>query len=474
MKKMKPKVKGMTFKNIMQIGLSSTIIVVLLMFAVMYYSYTSKIVNENIQLSLRNFAVSAQYILSGDDHERVVSSDSDIFKDQVKILADYKEEVGIYDVYTIIKSGESETQLVLAAYDAESTFHQTYIYTETMREAFDGNVSVTSKPYRDDFGTFYSGYAPLFNSSGQQVAIVAVDINNKEIEALKREVIMTTLILFGLSLLISNIMVYILSKYLSKYFDNIIISLKKIGEGDFSGVKTEPNMIIEMNDLGDTISDMAKRINRLMSIINVNALELEEKAMHIMKLVTTTNTSSQIISSAVEQMSDVHEHTSKFLSESLDELITKDKDANKKIESYRDLLESVDNTKDNLKEIILSLKGIELNVSEADPKNSEEDMRKRNNIEMLVENLYKNYDAFSENVTAQMMDLDNTVIRLDMLIDFDQKITTNLKSISQGNYLILETMEHQSNAIQGITKEVTSLEEMAAELSNNLKQIKTR
>lgn len=464
---MKPKVKEMTLKNIMQLGLSVMIIVVLLLFAVMYYSYTSKIVNENLQLSLRNFAVSAQYILDGDDHENIISSDSDLFRQQVKILADYKEEVGIKDVYTIVKDSDTSTQLVLAAYDAESTFMQNYIYTETMESAFNGNIAVTSEPYEDAFGEFYSGYAPLFNSKGVQVAIVAVDIDNSEIKALKSEVIYTTIILFGVSLLVSNVLAFLLSRYLSRYFNDLIRNLKRIGEGDLSNIKTETNRIVELNDIGHTISEMADKINRLVSIINNNAKELEVETTHIMKLVTKTNTSAQIISSAVEHMSNVQNHASEFLEDSFDELIIKDKNVNTHIEAYRDLLESVNNTKDDLVNVIQCLKELDLKGVSCESDDAA-------SLEGVIEKLYQNYDVFSENVNTQMISLDQALFKTDKLMDLDEKMTIDLKAISQGNHLILKTMEEQVDAIQGITKEVSRLEDMASELSGNLNQIKIK
>ena len=187
MKRKKQHGKQIKLKTFMQLGLSAIIIVVVLLFGTMYYFYTSKLIKDNIQSTLQNFAVSASYIINGDLHEQIVDVDSDLFKEEIKRLAKYKEEAGIYDVYTLIKGDEHSTRFVLASYDAESTFMEPYILNESMKKAFEGKVTVTSEPYVDDFGTFYSGYAPLYNSEGNLVAIVAIDINNDEIKKITKD-----------------------------------------------------------------------------------------------------------------------------------------------------------------------------------------------------------------------------------------------------------------------------------------------
>lgn len=451
---MKPTKKTYSYKNFTLLTLSILITVVMSLFSVLYYSYTSEIIKENIQVSLRNFAVSAQYILNGDDHKEIRSADSQLFRDQVKILADYKDEVGIYDVYTVIKTDEDSTAMVLAAYDAESTFMQPYILTESMRQAFNGKIAVTKKPYRDSFGTFYSGYAPLFDSQGNQVAIVAIDINNAEIEKLKRHILFNTFLLWAAGILISNLAVFILTRYVDRYFSHIVENLKSIGEGDFSKVKFEMTHISEFNDLGETVQEMAFKIERLMTIIRNNADELEEKTTQIISLVRQANTSSQIISSSVEHMSGAHDHASEYMKESIKDLRESDSEMATQIDHYRNILEAVNQTKDNLENLLECLQGMGNHVE----------------LERLVRQLFQNYDTFSSNVTEQLISLDQAFELSDQLADIDDKMTHDLTAISQGNQLIQEAMDQQVLAIKGITEEVACLESMAVELTTKLRK----
>ncbi|WP_432405088.1 hypothetical protein [Wukongibacter sp. M2B1] len=477
MKQKRLQTKEITFKSFMQIGLSITIILILILFGTMYYAYTSKLINENIQTSLRNFAVSAQYIIDGDLHEQITNKNSDLFREQVKVLADYKEEVGIYDVYTIIKDSENEneTKFFLAAYDAEETFLQPYIYTEEMKEAFAGRIATTKKPYKDAFGTFYSGYAPLYNSKNEIVAIVAIDIPNEEIEELYRNLLNQTLIYGAISILIGNIVVYLTARYTGSYFKGLIHQLKKIGEGDLSNNDTQLSIIVELNDLAVTVNYMADQISELLSIINRSSNELENKANHINNLISTTDTSSQIISSAVEQMSSVHNHASTSFDNSLNELLNYKEDSKKSIESYKDILDSVQTTKDSLRSILQYLRKINIRMLSSDTTNNQiVSINSINEFESYCEKLYQDYDTFSENITKQILILDKISIKREKLVDINHKISNDFKSISQGNQRIIEAMDKQVNAIQGIVREVNDLECMANELNSKLKKVKTK
>ncbi|WP_054739996.1 cytochrome P450 family protein [Cellulosilyticum ruminicola] len=44
-----------------------------------------------------------------------------------------------------------------------------------MLEAYQGTATVTAEPLYDECGTFYTAYAPIYNSSNQVVGLMAVD-----------------------------------------------------------------------------------------------------------------------------------------------------------------------------------------------------------------------------------------------------------------------------------------------------------
>jgi len=470
----KHRIRELTFTQLLQIGFSFTIIIVLILFGVMYYTYTSRLLKENIRTSLKDFAISAQYIIDGDKHEALTDSHSKVYIEMCSQLARYKEAVGVYDVYTLVRGDATHTKFVLAAYDAQKTFMKPYIYTDEMKQAFAGKIGITSAPYRDDFGTFYSGYAPLYDSKGQIVAVVAVDISNAKIMELKRDIVVKTLSLFFLCFVVGNLLVYFVAKSLGNSFTVIISDLKKIGGGDLS-VRSQSKLpkITELKDLEFTINEMAGRISDLIQTIAISANELKEKTGHISELIGTTDTSSQIMASAVEQMSMSHKNASASFDESLNELLLYKEDSAASILEFRAILDSVQATKDNLAEILQYLRRTQPEFSESEEDAREVPQGAIQEFESFCQRLYQQYDLFVESINAQMFILDKISDKRDHLVSLNQKIASDFRYVDQGNQRVIEAMERQVSAIQGVVKDVDHLEHMALDLNMKLGQVKT-
>ena len=405
MRLIKFKNKGITFTTFLQIGFLVTIVVTLILFGSMYYVYSSKILIEDIKNTLQNVAISAQYIIDGDMHENLTDVDSKEYKDMCNLLEKYREEVGVYDVYTMIKTDELKPKFVLASYDAESSFMKSStIYEKEMGEAFNGKVSVTDKPFTDNYGTFYTAYAPIYNSKGKINAIIGVDMDNNRVKLMRREIIKKTILLFFICMLIGNILVYLVVKLIGNNYKSLISDLKKIGDGDLTVSNDNKLFVIrEMQDLKDTINKMANRIRYLIKIITENSRELEIKCNEISELISTTDTSNQIIASAVEQMFNVHKNASASFDKSLNELLLYEEVSKAFASEHKDILNSVETTKDSLENILQCLSKINIIILNSDNKVS---MKVIEEFKIYCEKLYKDYDLFKENINSQLLLLD--------------------------------------------------------------------
>ena len=476
MRLIKFKKEGIAFTTFLQIGFFITIVVTLILFGGMYYVYSSKILIEDIKDKLQNVAISAQYIIDGDMHENLTDVDSKEYKDMCNFLGKYREEVGVYDVYTMIKTDELKPKFVLASYDAESSFMKSTIYEKEMGEAFNGKVSVTDKPFTDDYGTFYTAYAPLYNSKGEINAIIGVDMDNNRVKLMRRAIIKKTVLLFFICMLIGNILVYLFSKLIGNNYKSLISDLKKIGDGDLTASNDNKLFVIwEMQDLGDTINKMADRIRYLMQIITENSRELEIKCNEISELISTMDTSNQIIASAVEQMFNVHKNASASFDKSLNELLLYEGVSKAFASEHKDVLNSVETTKDSLENILQCLCKLNIIILNSDNKSHNKiSMKIIEEFKIYCEKLYKDYDLFTENINSQLLLLDRVSERRDNLVQLNHKISSDFKDISQGNQGILDVLEKQVDSMQGIVKDVGRLENMAEELNQKLNTVKIR
>lgn len=85
-------------------------------------------------------------------------------------------------VYTLMPKDENHFQFVVDT-DPEDPgeFAEDYEAQDAMFEAMQGKTTVTQEAFTDEWGTFYSGYAPIVHN-GNTLGIVAVDYEASSIQ----------------------------------------------------------------------------------------------------------------------------------------------------------------------------------------------------------------------------------------------------------------------------------------------------
>jgi len=116
---------------------------------------------------------------------------------------------------------------------------------------------VTSQVYSDKSGTWLTGYAPIFDREGRQVAILGIDVRTKEIYLELERLLLYGLVAFSISIGIAVIFSYFLSRLVSSSLSALCQTVKRIGEGDLT-CRTEFHTFDEFNELSLAINTMAK------------------------------------------------------------------------------------------------------------------------------------------------------------------------------------------------------------------------
>jgi len=119
--------------------------------------------------------------------------------------------------------------------------------------------AVEDEPYKDEFGTTLSGYAPIFNSSGQSVAVVGVDVNASRLDQIKFAVLLKVGIAFGIAIVLLGIVALIVGKNIRQPLTQIIDAAVAISNGNLS---TRVNLLRndELGVMGQQINIMAEQL----------------------------------------------------------------------------------------------------------------------------------------------------------------------------------------------------------------------
>lgn len=141
------------------------------------------------------------------------------------------------------------------------------IQIDNVNQIYSGIPYFASKPYSDDYGTWITGYARVFDSNDNVAGVVCVDASIEFIYW-KAWKLGLQIIIFGIILIV---IASILSYYLSKKITNPLIMLNRgaviIGNGDLDykiDVKT-----------GDEIEDLSNAFNKMAEDLKIHIEDLK-------------------------------------------------------------------------------------------------------------------------------------------------------------------------------------------------------
>jgi len=187
-----------------------------------------------------------------------------------------KDEQGIYFVVDArISSDEPDISEFGDRYEEPSA---------TLVENFDTMTStiIESDFYTDEFGTFLSGYTPIFTSSGERVGVLGVDISANTILAQEDEYRVRLITIFLSTLPFLVLAGIITANYLAKPIVGLRDAAEKISQGDFSyritkipGTRELADLAIDFNTMTANLSEL---INDLEQRVAARTADIERKS----------------------------------------------------------------------------------------------------------------------------------------------------------------------------------------------------
>ena len=133
------------------------------------------------------------------------------YNDIYKTLAVFRDNVELEYVYCIRDLGNGRFIFTMDLDQfTPAGFGDSVKYTEALARAGQGAAAVDEVPYSDAWGTFYSAYSPVFDSSGEVAGIIAVDFSadwfNDQLSAQTRSTIVSYFVILLLSLFVAAIL----------------------------------------------------------------------------------------------------------------------------------------------------------------------------------------------------------------------------------------------------------------------------
>ena len=161
-------------------------------------------------------------------------------------------------VYTLMPKDAGYFQFVVDTDpDDPGEYAEDYEAQEAMFEAMQGRSSVTKDPFTDEWGTFYSGYAPIL-FDGKVLGIVAVDYEASSIQTSLNSLIRNILFAVGAALLFAVAAALLVAVRMRRNFIKVNDKILEVASDDGDLTK-----VLNITS-GDELEVIGNSLNRLL------------------------------------------------------------------------------------------------------------------------------------------------------------------------------------------------------------------
>lgn len=150
-----------------------------------------------------------------------------------------------------------------------------------MFEAMKGNPSVTKQAFTDEWGTFYSGYAPIYHN-GTAMGIVAVDYEASSIRVSLNSLIRNILIAVTIGILFAVIAAIFVAIRMKRNFIKVNNKILEVvsAEGDLTKI-LDISSGDELEVIGNSLNQLLQKTGKTIKQIKNEARNIESKMENI-------------------------------------------------------------------------------------------------------------------------------------------------------------------------------------------------
>jgi methyl-accepting chemotaxis protein len=260
---------------------------------------------EQRRSETKSVAAMAAAVVDGDMLDSIHKGDEggSAYATVLKQLQDFLEGDDVAYIYTMRMSGNELQFVVDADPSGGAAVGDSYESYDVIEEAFAGNATVDSEVTSDEWGQFYSGFAPVYNSAGKVVGVVGVDCSVESINRQEEAMFRTLLIIEVLSLAVSFVVAFLSSGLLVR---NIRSINGKVEELASAGGDLTHEISVKSRDEVGTI---AKNMNQFIASLRSMLLQLKDDSHRLMDATRVIDQSMKSSASEVESMSATMQQT---------------------------------------------------------------------------------------------------------------------------------------------------------------------
>lgn len=222
------------------------------------YANMSKFLQKKCKDDVMEIAVIAAENVDGDTFARAMEGDETALLAVKDSLSFFLVGNSVTYVYTLMPKDAEWFQFVVDTDpDDPGEYAEDYEAQEAMFQAMQGSSSVTADPFTDEWGTFYSGYAPV-TQDGKVLGIVAVDYEASSIQTSLNSLIRNILLAVGAAVLFAGAAALLVAVRMRRNFVRVNDKILEVASDDGDLTK-----VLNITS-GDELEVIGNSLNKLL------------------------------------------------------------------------------------------------------------------------------------------------------------------------------------------------------------------
>lgn len=273
-------------------------VVVALIVGGVAYSNMSRFLEQKTKDDVKEIAVIAAENVDGEAFLRAMAGDAEALLTVKDSLSFFLVGDSVTYVYTLMPKDAENFQFVVDT-DPEDPgeYAEDYAAETEMFEAMKGNASVTPNPITDEWGTFYSGYAPI-RVNGSPAGIVAVDYQASSIKTSLNRLVRNILIAVGIAVAFAVAAAFAVSVRMKRNFQKVNDKILEVASDDGDLTKVlDIRSGDELEVIGNSLNSLLQKTGNTVREIKGGTGSVETKMQNI----------SENVSGAVSQITGIND-----------------------------------------------------------------------------------------------------------------------------------------------------------------------
>lgn len=268
-------------------------------------------------------AQTAAGIIDGDQIASIQPGDegSEAHLEVLEQLQTFLIDEDIAYIYTMREVDGSVQFLVDADTEEGAAIGEEYETYDKIDEAFAGEASMDDEVTTDEWGSFYSAFAPIENKAGEVVAIVGVDCTVDSIDEKVSDMTKTLVIVEVICIIVALVISMLTGQLMAKNVLTINQKMEELAgsEGDLtqeiqirSGDEIESvansfnSFMVKLREMMLSVKDSGERLEQSTNQTN---LELQEATDELNEITGTLNDMTQTMQETSESVTQIQEAT---------------------------------------------------------------------------------------------------------------------------------------------------------------------